>query len=118
MSINQDSDSRKQLLYNDNFGINKNTLIKIKRIYSFSIINLIFNITLLVFLVLLTANASYILNKFNGIDGFGEFINKSTIVIDKFSLILAQVNQTKAELYLKKLLIIIDAACQEIACKT
>ena len=114
MSINPDSNE--QLLYNETDESTKKHSNKIKKIYTFSIINLVFNVLLLVFLILLTANASFMLNKFNGIDGFGEFINKSTIVIDKFSSILAQINQTKAEIYLEKMLIIIDTACKEINC--
>ena len=57
-----------------------------------------------------------VLHNFNGFGGIEIFINKSTVVINELTNIINKVNQTETEIYIGKLRILIDKACQTMHC--
>ena len=89
---------------------------KINKIKILLIITLIISLCAFIIGTINLVEYNVVLHNFDGFSGIETFINKSTVVINELTSIINKVNQTETEIYIRKLRIIIDKACQTMHC--
>ena len=89
---------------------------KINKIKILLIITLIISLCAFIIGTINLVEYNVVLHNFDGFSGIETFINKSTVVINELTSIINKVNQTETEMYIRKLRIIIDKACQTMHC--
>ena len=89
---------------------------KINKIKILLIITLIISLCAFIIGTINLVEYNLVLHNFDGFSGIGAFINKSNVVINELTSIINKVNQTETEIYIRKLHILIDKACQTMHC--
>lgn len=89
---------------------------KINYIKKITISNLVILSILLIVIILMTIEYNIILHNFNGFGGMADFINKTTVLVNKLTPIINDINQTEAHMYLNDVMYLINQACQTVDC--
>ena len=89
---------------------------KINKIKILLIITLVISLCAFIIGTINLVEYNVVLHNFDGFGGIEIFINKSTVVINELTNIINKVNQTETEIYIRKLHILIDKACQTMHC--
>lgn len=89
---------------------------KINKIKILLIITLVISLCAFIIGTINLVEYNVVLHNFDGFGGIEIFINKSTVVINELTNIINKVNQTETEIYIEKLRILIDKACQTMHC--
>lgn len=124
MSINTEEYSR--LIEDDLGGVNIegiNTDIieqkkKINKINKLTIANLVISSVLLLIMIIMMVEYNIILQNFNGFPGVENFINNATILVDKMTPIVNEINQTEGKRYLHDAMFLINMACESMNCSS
>tara|TARA_Y100000310_G_C20602822_1_gene773954 strand:- start:409 stop:777 length:369 start_codon:yes stop_codon:yes gene_type:complete len=91
---------------------------KLHRIHLFLIILIVLSSLILIAMTISLIEYNIVLHHFNGINGIGTYINKSTIVVDELSNIIKHTNETEVKEYIHKLMVIIDKICGQVGCRS